>query len=274
MLKIQDSDAYSAARTVTHWAMQFPGTVGRVLADPQDDWGHVSVAWDPAKGLLLSQPAIAPHPFRVGLRVASLELIVESHDKSDTFALVGRTVGEAMTWLGAQVGLANNGDIPEGFEFPFEKMGEHDLASGGVFVGEPALPQVEAWIAMASTVIDGARADLDDPTPMRIWPHHFDGAAIGVIDKDADPEEARSVTMGLSFGDGGSPTPYAYVLPWPAPSPDVLDDLEVGAWTTDGWVGALINGSDLPDDLGEATAMLHAFYAGANVAARKAIGAD
>jgi hypothetical protein len=274
MLKIDDVDAYSAARAATHWAMQFPGTVGRVLAEPQDDWGHVSVMWDPSEALLFSRPTATANPFRVGLRIASLELVVDGAGRTDTLALVGKTVDEAMIWLGAQVALRNDGNVPEGLDFPFEKMGEHDLGSGGVFVAEPALGQVEAWVAMASTVIDGARVDLDGPTPMRIWPHHFDGASIGVIDTEADPEEARSVTMGLSFGDGGTPTPYAYVLPWPVPSADVLGDLSIGAWTTDGWVGALINGNDLPDDLGEATATLHAFYTGANVAARKAIGID
>lgn len=274
MLKIEDVDAYSAARAATHWAMQFPGIVGRALAEPQDDWGHVSVMWEPATAVLMSQPTTTVKPFRVGLRVAVLELVVDGGGRTDALSLVGHTVAEAMTWLSAQVALRNGGDVPESMDFPFEKMGEHALASGGAFIAEPALAQVEAWIAMASTVIDGARADLDGPTPMRIWPHHFDGAAIGVIDTEADPEEARSVTMGLSFGDGGSPTPYAYVLPWPVPPADVLEELSIGAWTTEGWVGALINGNDLPDDLGEATAMLHAFYTQANAAARKAIGAD
>lgn len=274
MLKIEDIDSYSSARTVAHWAVHFPGIVGKALAEAEDDWGHVAVTWDDEAFTLVSKETSTATPFRVGLRISALELVVTDGGEDDIFALEGKTVAEAMTWLSAQIASRNGGEVPDDVAYPFEKMGEHSLADGGVFVAEPALASVEAWVAMAGTGLEGARSDLDDPSPVRVWPHHFDSGTIGVIDKEADPEVAKSVTFGLSFGDGGSAAPYAYVLPWPAPDPEVLGELEVGAWTTDGWVGGLLDTTTLSNDKAEVAAVLASFYAGANVAAREAIGAD
>jgi hypothetical protein len=83
---------------------------------------------------------------------------------------------------------------------------------------------------------------------VRGWPHHFDLAALHVLDPEKDPEEARSVGAGLSPGDESYAEPYFYVSPWPAPEPAALPALPGGAhWHTDGFTSAVLSSSAIVD---------------------------
>jgi hypothetical protein len=87
-------------------------------------------------------------------------------------------------------------------------------------------------------------------SPVRVWPHHFDIAVLIELgaedDRPVDPEEARSVGVGMTPGDDSYPDPYWYVTPWPYPAATGLPKLPPpGAWHTDGWVGAVLGAADL-----------------------------
>ena len=76
---------------------------------------------------------------------------------------------------------------------------------------------------------------------MRCWPHHFDVASLITLDAGADAEEARTIGVGFSPGDGSYDQPYFYVTPWPYPEADDLPSLAGGAhWHTEGWIGAVL----------------------------------
>jgi hypothetical protein len=66
------------------------------------------------------------------------------------------------------------------------------------------------------------------------------------IDEDKSAEEARSIGIGLSPGDGEYDEPYFYISPWPTPDIQkrILPDVPAGKWHTEGWVGALLLASD------------------------------
>ena len=78
---------------------------------------------------------------------------------------------------------------------------------------------------------------------VRCWPHHFDLATL--ITLSGSGEEARTVGVGLSPGDDSYREPYYYVTPWPYPRGRLLPELPAGRWHTEGWVGAILRGSDL-----------------------------
>ena len=86
---------------------------------------------------------------------------------------------------------------------------------------------------------------------MRLWPHHFDIATLWTLDAGVDAEEARSVGMGLSPGDGTYAQPYWYVTPWPYPqaTAEELPPLPAGRWHAEarngGWTGAVLLGEEL-----------------------------
>ena len=55
----------------------------------------------------------------------------------------------------------------------------------------------------------------------------------------------RTVGAGLSPGDGSYAEPYYYVTPYPYPQGPFFTTKKVGAWHTDGWVGAVLTASEL-----------------------------
>ena len=78
---------------------------------------------------------------------------------------------------------------------------------------------------------------------VRGWPHHFDLAALHVLDPEREPELARSVGAGFSPGDGSYEQPYFYVTPWSAPERSSLPQLSGGAhWHTAGFTSAVLPG--------------------------------
>ena len=52
---------------------------------------------------------------------------------------------------------------------------------------------------------------------MRTWPHHYDSATLILLDPAETGEDARSINVGMSPGDGSYAEPYWYVTPWPPP---------------------------------------------------------
>ena len=71
-----------------------------------------------------------------------------------------------------------------------------------------------------------AAATEDTPTPVRLWPEHFDIA----IELGAE-RSGRRANYGFSPGDEQHPEPYAYVSPWTA-------EVAGGLWQATGFRGA------------------------------------
>jgi hypothetical protein len=60
-------------------------------------------------------------------------------------------------------------------------------------------------------------------------------------------EEAKTVGVGLSPGDGSYSQPYWYVTPWPYPPQDDLPALTAGIWHREGWIGAILLAEAVPE---------------------------
>jgi hypothetical protein len=103
-------------------------------------------------------------------------------------------------------------------------------------VDPAAAARLADWYAFGHTVLEalvaGAGAD-DAPTPIRLWPEHFD-IAIELGSETA----GRRANYGFSPGDEQHPEPYAYVGPWTA---EVAGEL----WRANGFNGAEITYTDL-----------------------------
>ena len=110
------------------------------------------------------------------------------------------------------------------------------------FAGAAGGRLYQDWFAAATSVLDPLAAAQPGASPVRVWPHHFDIATLVTL------AEGVSVGVGMSPGDGTYDAPYFYVTPWPYPETGALPELSRGArWHTDGWVGAVMPGSALPD---------------------------
>lgn len=228
------------ARLSLHWAAQLVSAPGTTLLPKADDYGHTNLAWDASLGLLAGRP-VGEAPLRAALVFEGLELVVlEGERERASMRLGGRTLDEALTWLGNQIA-----EDPEALELPSHDMPSHPVGDGGVFpdASADARAELAAWYADASSLIVEAVGGYRAASPVRCWPHHFDVASLITLEGGGPSEKARTIGVGLSPGDSSYDQPYFYVTPWPYPDPDALPALERGAaWHTKGFTAAVFTG--------------------------------
>lgn len=100
-----------------------------------------------------------------------------------------------------------------------------------------------AWYELGDAALERLRAEVgpeDDPSPVSLWPEHFDIA----IESGSEPHGLRA-NYGFSPGDEHHPEPYLYVGPWRG---DVSGEL----WNGNGFSGAELGYDELrraPDQL-------------------------
>jgi len=227
------------ARLQLHWAAQVPAAAAATLVTAAADDSHLALAWDEGHGALLTMPL--PDGRRAGIILATAELILlqASGQVDQRLGLHGQTLDQALAWLSAEAGDGRR------LERPAHEMPEHPVGAGKPFsLGElkSATVEMAGWYADAAQALEHLVAGRDQASPVRCWPHHFDIAALEVLDADAGPEEARSIGLGMTPGDGGFPEPYFYVLPWPRPEQAGLPELAgEGEWHTGDWLGAVLH---------------------------------
>ena len=118
--------ALAEARVALHWAAQIVAAVGRALIPAVPDDSHTSLEWVEEERLLLG--GVTPAGRRVGLRPADLTLVSREArvGARSEFALPGRTLDDARSWLADAVGVVPT-VVP-----PYE-MPAHAVARGGSF---------------------------------------------------------------------------------------------------------------------------------------------
>jgi hypothetical protein len=148
------------------------------------------------------------------VRVQGAELVVEAADGSERRA--------SITTLRAAGRLAGV---------------EADELSGDVLDIDPrAADFLGAFYAFANAELERLRADAEDPSPIHLWPEHFDLAF------DAGDEAAgQRATYGASPGDEEHAEPYLYVGPWRTPAPSEI-------WNAYGFTGAELAWAELVMD--------------------------
>ncbi|HWI74497.1 MAG TPA: hypothetical protein VNT55_21230 [Baekduia sp.] len=103
----------------------------------------------------------------------------------------------------------------------------------------------DTW-ATGEEALAAFAATAQDPSPVTLWPEHFDIA----IEAGSESAGTRA-TYGISPGDADHPEPYAYIAPWTPPA-------ETGPgtfWNAIGFTGAE---RPVPDDVDELVAFFRA----------------
>lgn len=241
-----------AARLEAHHAAQAVAAAADACLDRRDDDSQSNLGWDSKRRALVTHDLGAG--LRAGLRLDLLVLEVSSPSHGDDiYALEGRTLDDAIAWMQAALArhtVSSRTISLRDYDLPSHPVREDDAAFEAP---ESSLAELGRWYANAAAQLAAIASDEPRASAVRCWPHHFDIATLVTVDADRDPEEARSVGVGMSPGDGTYDEPYFYVNPWPRPEVDALPDLEHGfRWHTEGWVGAVLRGSDLAgSDAGE-----------------------
>lgn len=222
------------ARVQLHWAAQAVAGVGATLNAPRADHSHTSFTWSDSHEALLQEPV---EGVTCGLRLHDLTVIVVGTTVRE-LSLRGRTLYEAFAFLESQFGKT--------LRRPDVDLPDHAVARGATFDAEAGhLAELARYFGDAAGVLDEIARSESKAGPVRCWPHHFDIAAL--ITLSGHGEEARTMGVGLSPGDGGSPEPYYYVTPWPYPDASRLTELSIGRWNTVGWTGAVLPASSFAE---------------------------
>lgn len=230
-------ESLEPARLDLHWAAQLVSASGATLLEPASDFSHTNLAWDRHLGVLAGRP-VGDAGLRAALVFEGLELaVLDGGREQATFALAGHTLDEALGWLAEALG-ANRA-----LRMPTHDMPDHPVRDGAVFseAETDGRRELAAWFADATTLIEVLVHDETVASPVRCWPHHFDVATLLSFEPDAGPEEARTIGVGFSPGDGRYRAPYFYVTPWPYPDPASLPELHgTVCWNTEEWTGAVL----------------------------------
>jgi hypothetical protein len=228
----------SDARVQLHWAAQAVAGVGRTLNAPRADHSHTSFTWSDAHEALLQEPVDG---ITCGLRLHDLTVIMIDTTLRE-LPLRGRTLDEAFAFLESHFGKT--------LKRPDVDLPDHAVARGTRFDAEEEhLAELARYYGNAAHVLDEIARSNPKAGPVRCWPHHFDIATLITLSGRGEEahEEAHTVGVGLSPGDGVSPEPYYYVTPWPYPDPSRLGELSAGRWNTVGWTGAVLPASSFAE---------------------------
>ena len=270
--------ALASTRLDLHWAVQIPTAGAITLLPHQPDYSHTALTWHPTVGALLTHPVSRGGGFRMGLRPADMAVVLVDHADAVTasFPLANKTLQEGYDALGRAVSdIIGQGVTiaPSDYSLP-----DHPVNAGGRWpVPDRAkLTEFAHLYHNADAFLRAYRARTPGASPVVVWPHHFDIASITVYDPDeADPEEARSIGVGLSPGDETYAEPYVYVLPWPHLPAATLPALgPVGHWHTQGFVAAILTAGEwlTSGDPEAQESTLAQFVDGSVAAAKKGLG--
>lgn len=246
-LSVNDFDVLVKAREQLHQAVQLVGLVPRSLhpADAGDKYG--SLLWSDEHHGLISQTFGENH--QVCLNFVDFALVLlEGEKELSRFELDGQTFEESIEWIATQLAKLEYDAEKLNAELPYE-IPKYDTADEAPFqlTNADAHKELMAYFSNTNAFLQDLVKKDSRASEVRCWPHHFDIATLITLEAHEDPEEAKSIGVGLSPGDEGSREPYFYITPWPYPVLDhsELPDLSVGHWQEEGWTGLLIKASEV-----------------------------
>lgn len=239
------------ARQAAHYATQLVAAAGVTLLEPDPSFHYSSTTFDPARRALVGAPL--PDGRQASLGLADLILSVGEA----SLPLLGRTPREAVAWL-SEV-LSETVRLPA-----WDMPAGPTLAHPALEAKTAELERLAHWYAASFRVLDAFAPSEGEASPLRVWPHHFDLATLVTLEASDDPEQAKSVGLGMTPGDGGISAPYLYVTPWPYPEGRPTPALPSGRWNTEGWYGAVLDAEAVSSDDQVAAFLAAAFGATAS----------
>jgi len=240
------------ARSLSHHALQWAARAARANLAAVPDDSHLSMEWDAAHALLLSQPlASNDGEIRIGLDIAGLALTLwRGKVCLDTFELSGRRDSVVGVWLDSALrtlGLKPASDV----RLPYA-VAASSVSRGGAYnsngEGE-ALHELARWFGTAADLLGQVSVQLSEAYPgtgpVRCWPHHFNMAFLVALAGDS-AEPTTSAGIGFSPGDEHYPQPYVYLSSSPRLNSTDLPPLPApGHWHVHGFVGAVVTGEEI-----------------------------
>lgn len=260
------------SRRQLHHAVQLATAVGISWLPAQADDSHTNLEWVHHLGGVFCGVVPVTEPFRVGLRVEPLGLVVvdERTAQTEVFPLHGQRVTEAGQWL-RERGGAHGADVSR---FTLDRhyvIPHHPVADGAPFDAAPraAFAELAAWLDNGDATLRRIAEASPSASDVRLWPHHLDIATLMSM------SGGNSIGVGLELGDDYYAEPYFYVNVHPSPTAAEAARLRLagsGQWHTDGWIGAVLPASRLTTVAADQPNQVSAFADSALAAAHRLVG--
>lgn len=237
------------SRLQLHWAAQVMASVAAAHVAPRPDDSHRNMEWIADGSFFLGNLAGNEVRFRVALRPVNLELRLLDKDLNQiaSFDLDGHTLDEGYSWAENAISSFSATDVVK-LVRPEYDLPSHGVSEDAKFNITPRdLEELSNWYTNSDMVLRNIAALADDFSPIRCWPHHFDIGGLQTLTNTGDSGTVRSVSMGMTPGDGSYAEPYWYVTPWPYPKTEDLPQLPIGHWHREGWTGAVLLASEMEE---------------------------
>ncbi len=264
------------ARLQLHWAAQVVASFGNTMLEKQADDSQSNLGWATSLGALCSHTS--SEGWSVGLRLADLTLLFLTPNNAiqAELELSGQTLRQAFEWLTATYSRVSGTPPARPFALRDYEMPSHPVGANATFQLGPGEPfqEFQHWYANADHVIHTVSGNWKEASPIRCWPHYFDIATLVSLSLPQSGDATGSVGCGMSPGDASYAEPYFYVTVWPYPEKEKLTALAVGKWHTEGFVAAVLTGSDLLTGGSSETQAerVHQFFHKSSEVAFKALG--
>ncbi len=229
---------------LAQWLARFAR--GYLEAKPDDS--HTSLTWRRDLGMMTTGAAAnAAGGIALGLSLQDLTLALLVDGKVvDEAVMHGREDARAGDWLRKK--LTDLGlnlavlDAPAPYDIPPSPYAQGAHYDQRKHAG--ALAELRRYLDNASLALEGvidAHSNFQPgPSPVRLWPHHFDIATTIVLE-EGDFETARSIGAGLAVPDTLCTEFYWYAYPWPNAALTALKDLgPIAKYQHKGFTGAML----------------------------------
>jgi hypothetical protein len=219
---------------VMHIAVQYPAAAAISFNKSCDDDSHTALHWNPdvqslqidlkEKGLL----------FGLSYRKFALEFRKINNSLTDSMELSGKTHNEIITWIRSVLG--NGFDMKLHYDLPYEFPLSHFEPD---VISNDDLTQLRDKRELAYDSLEAFRMNLNNPSPVHTWPHHFDTAV------SEDMGNGRALGFGLATPDSMRNEFYFYAYAFDGASPVEVKSLQepaTGEWvSTDSFKGAVMS---------------------------------
>ena len=226
-----------------HLASQYLAAAGISFLSPKEDDSHTNLGWSEVGSYYYSRP-LNDQGDHLTLDLTDFSLRWESHDNSEGFELHNRLHSDILAWISDKAAEAN---MQQPYRYKFHYSLPYLISDNYKFEKQAGAIQKEIELrSLAPKVLDKILNEFGLDSEIRIWPHHFDTGAYASLPSDTN----TSIGLGLAIPDSLIVDYYYYVAAYRnngALPTGGLAALSNGQWLSQGFTGAVLPASDVPE---------------------------
>lgn len=220
-----------------HLASQYLAAAGISFVEKRDDDSHTNLGFSVEDQYLFTRPLIEAGDFLVlNLTEFALEWIGGS--VTSILPLEKRSHKEVLEWIrltSLKAGLSQT------YKYNFHYSLPYDITADYVFNVDPQILALELKLrTQACQVLSEVLNEHSMKSEIRIWPHHFDTGAFGLL----PGADGLSLGMGLAIPDIVNDGHYFYLSGYRQNKPidtNPFKALNIGQWSQGDFKGAILD---------------------------------